>query len=314
MHTSRSGRTTDFSFFTAGIRLLIPRLSGQPTVQVHVSKPGSDDSNTQYYFSLNCRKPACYKKTIPSTVIHSSRSDRGGNCFPRAHSFPYCRPDAGTQQPPGLSAGRSCCVIKEIGFRCTGCAKCCTRVFNGHVFLLDRDVTALKTIDPDACEPAPEPEFCDQNGTFYVSGYALRAKDDESGSCYFLDEGRCRIYDRRFAICRIYPYMLHREPDERGNVDWRQISGPDQHGEYDEAIPDGMCLDLARETKEYEDAFLDQQISFLGFMQDYFTLHRLRHVQKVYDDRMRGFARGEEIRIQVFYDGRLEEHRVRRKA
>jgi hypothetical protein len=205
-------------------------------------------------------------------------------------------------------------IIKEIGFRCTACAKCCTRVFNGHVFLLDRDVTALKATDPDACEPAPDPEFCDQNGTFYVSGYALRAKDDESGSCYFLDEGRCRIYDRRFAICRIYPYMLHREPDEQGNVDWRQISGPDKHGEYGEAIPDDLCLDLAREIKEYEDAFLDQQISFLEFMQDYFTANRVRHVQKVYDDRMRGFARGEEIRIQVFYDGRLEEHRVRRKV
>ncbi len=205
-------------------------------------------------------------------------------------------------------------VLKDIGFRCTGCAKCCTRVFNGHVFLLDRDVAALEAIDPDAYEPAPDPEFCDQNGTFYVSGYALRAKEDESGSCYFLDGGRCRIYDRRFAICRIYPYMLHREPDERGNVDWRQISGPDKHGEYGFGIPDDLCLDLARETKEYENAFLEQQISFLEFMQDYFVTHRLRHVQKVYDDRMRGFARGEEIRVLVFSDGRLEEHRVRRRA
>ena len=39
-------------------------------------------------------------------------------------------------------------------------------------------LTAVKTIDPDAYEPAPDPEFCDQNGMLYVSGYALRMKND----------------------------------------------------------------------------------------------------------------------------------------
>ena len=43
-------------------------------------------------------------------------------------------------------------VIRDIGFRCTTCAKCCTRAFNGHVFLLDRDVAAVLAIDPDALE------------------------------------------------------------------------------------------------------------------------------------------------------------------
>ena len=132
---------------------------------------------------------------------------------------------------------RHASVIHEVGFRCTCCAKCCTRAFNGHVFLLDRDVNAVREIDPAALEPAPNPEFCDQNGTFYVSGYALRAKDDDAGSCYFLENNRCRIYESRFAICRIYPNMLHREADENGKVDWRQISGLDKHGEYGMAIP-----------------------------------------------------------------------------
>jgi len=202
-------------------------------------------------------------------------------------------------------------IIKATGFRCTLCAKCCTRAFNGHVFLLDRDVTAIKAFDPSALEPAPAPEFCDQNGIFYVSGYALRARDDDTGSCWFLDNGRCRIYDRRFTICRIYPYMLHREPDEHGYVDWRQFSGLDQHGEYDAVISDDESLDLARETKEYENAFLTQEIQFLEFMQDYFSRHRLRHVQKIYDDNIRRFNHGDEITVKVFYDGRLEQHRVR---
>jgi len=198
-------------------------------------------------------------------------------------------------------------VIREVGFRCTSCAQCCTRAFNGHVFLLDRDVRVARTIDPAALEPAPDPEFCDQNGTFYVSGYALRAKSDASGSCWFLEDGRCRVYGRRFSICRIYPYMLHREPDETGNVDWRQVAGLGRHGEYHQDIPPDDCLESARETKEYENAFLSQEISFLEFMQEYFTGHRLRHVRKVYDDRMRRLKNGEPVTVMVYYDGQLEE-------
>jgi Fe-S-cluster containining protein len=196
-------------------------------------------------------------------------------------------------------------IIREIGFCCTSCAKCCTREFNGHVFLLDRDVTAVKAIEPAALEPAPSPEFCDQNGTFYVSGYALRTRDDEHGSCWFLEEGKCRIYDNRFAICRVYPYMLHREPDEEGTVDWRQFS------EYNTPIADEESQNLAIQTKEYENAFLTQEIQFLEYMQHYFTRNHLRHVQKVYDDRLRGYLKGDEITVKVFYDGGLEEHRIR---
>ena len=203
-------------------------------------------------------------------------------------------------------------VIREVGFRCTECSKCCTRAFNGHVFLLDRDVTVIKSIDPAALEPAPAPEFCDQNGIFYVSGYAVRTQDDDTGSCWFLKNGKCRIYDRRFTICRIYPYMLHREPDESGKIDWRQFSGLDQHGEYGAVISDDESLDIARETREYENAFLTQEIQFLEFMQEYYSRHRLRHVQKVYDDQLRRFNKGEEITVMVYYDGRLGKHRIRK--
>ena len=202
-------------------------------------------------------------------------------------------------------------VIRDIGFRCTACAKCCTRAFNGHVFLLDRDVATVREIDPDALEPAPDPEFCDQNGTFYVSGYALKIKNDAGGSCWFLENGRCRIYDRRFAICRIYPYMLHREPDETGKVDWRQISGLEKHGEYDAAITEEESLTLARETMEYEHAFLAHQIAFLECTQEWFTRHRLRHVQKIYDDRMRQYRKGVPITVMVYIDGHFEKCQLR---
>jgi uncharacterized protein len=203
-------------------------------------------------------------------------------------------------------------IIREIGFRCTRCSRCCTREFNGHVFLLDHDVNEVKKIDPGALEPAPFPEFCDQNGIFYVSGYALRTKGDAAGSCWFLENGRCRIYDRRFSICRVYPYMLHREPDELGKIDWRQISGLDEHGEYHYDIPMEECIALARLVKEYENAILTQEIAFLEFLQDYFRKHNLRHVQKVYDDRMRKFQKGETITVMVYYAGQLEKNQVKK--
>jgi hypothetical protein len=105
--------------------------------------------------------------------------------------------------------------------------------------------------------------------------------------------------------------MLHREPDEYRNIDWRQFSGLDQHGEYGAVISADESLDLARETKEYENAFLTQEIQFLEFMQEYFSRHRLHHVQKVYDDQLRRFNRGDEITVMVYYDGLLEKHRIR---
>ena len=79
-------------------------------------------------------------------------------------------------------------IIKELGFRCELCARCCTKEFNDHVFLLDTDIAVIKKIDPDAVTPAPYPEFCDQKGRFYVSGYALKTKPD--GSCVFFENKR----------------------------------------------------------------------------------------------------------------------------
>jgi Fe-S-cluster containining protein len=198
-------------------------------------------------------------------------------------------------------------IIREIGFSCTNCAKCCTRSFNGHVFLLDQDVKTVLEIDPDALEPAPDPEFCDQNGTFYVSGYALKVKDDENGSCYFLENGRCSIYNHRFAICRVYPYMLHREPDEFGEIDWRQFSGLDHHGEYHREVSEEESLTFARETKEYENSFFTQEIRFLEAIEEHFARHKLRHVQKIYDDQMRAFKKGKKIRVMVFSAGSFKE-------
>ncbi len=65
--------------------------------------------------------------------------------------------------------------------------------------------------------------------------------------------------------------------------------------------------------KEYENSFLTQEIQFLEFIQDYFALNRLRHVQKIYDDRLRDFNSGDEITVMAYYNGSLEQHRIRSK-
>ena len=203
-------------------------------------------------------------------------------------------------------------IIRDVGFSCDCCGRCCTREFNGHVFLLDEDTDRALSLLPDAVIPAPGFEACDQHGRFYVSGYALRTEPD--GSCIFLSGGRCSIYDRRFAICRVYPYMLHREADETGTVGWRQISGLNEHGCYNTPIDDATCARIARETREYEAAFLDQEIRFQRALRDLFAHEKLRYIRRTYDLLMRDFRRGAEIEVRVFHRGRFEPHQITRDS
>lgn len=202
--------------------------------------------------------------------------------------------------------------IWSARFRCTSCGACCTRAVNNHIFLLNRDVETVKTIDPDAYEPAPDPEFCDQNGMLYVSGYALRMKDDPHGSCWFLKDGRCHIYGQRFSGCRIYPHMLRRSAGVPGNVTWRQFARKGSHGQYDPTLTFEECFTIAREVKEYENAYLTQQISFLETIHEYFTVKGLRHDPKVHKQRLQQIRKGLPGTITVFHAGELKEHRIQK--
>lgn len=196
-------------------------------------------------------------------------------------------------------------IIKELGFRCELCARCCTKEFNDHVFLLDADLAVIRQINPDSVTPAPYPEFCDQKGRFYVSGYALKTKPD--GSCIFLENKRCRIYGNRPSICRVYPYMLHREADDSGKVDWRQISGLNEHGSYNSELEDSECREIARETRAYEEVYLAQMISFFEAVEAHFRKNGLKHVQSIYDRRMREFLKGRcELEVFVYDKGGFE--------
>lgn len=204
--------------------------------------------------------------------------------------------------------------IWSTRFRCKGCGRCCTQELNNHIFLLDRDVDAVKSIDRDAYVPAPDPEFCDQNGMLYVSGYAIRMKNDPVRSCWFLENGKCRIYEQRFSGCRIYPHMLRRSAGVPGNVTWRQFARKGSHGEYDPTLPFEECLAVAREVKEYENAYLTQQIAFLETIHEYFAVNGLRHDPKVHKQRLRQIRNGLSGTISVFHAGELEEYRIPKRG
>jgi hypothetical protein len=201
-------------------------------------------------------------------------------------------------------------IIQEVGFECDFCGRCCTREFNDHVFLLTADSIRIKDLSADSLEPAPYYELCDQYGHFYVSGYALKIKED--GSCTFLNGNRCSIYEQRPLICSLFPYMLHREPDEDGNVDWRQIGGIGLHGCYHTEISDDESKEIALQIKSYETGFLMQVIEFFKKTEDHFTRNGLKHVQSVYDREMRKFNKGEEITVFVLFNGDFIEHKVKK--
>lgn len=202
-------------------------------------------------------------------------------------------------------------IIRDVGFSCTCCGRCCTREFNDHVFLLDDDVERCLRIDAGALIPAPGFELCDQHGNFYVSGYALRC--GKNGDCVFLEDNRCRIYEERFRICRIYPYMLHREWGEDGRYDWRMIAGLNEHGKYHAALTDEECRRIAAETIRYETDFLQKEIAFYTFCASFFEQNHLKPVRKVYDQTMRDFQRGGEVTVYVFDRGELKRHCVRKQ-
>lgn len=200
--------------------------------------------------------------------------------------------------------------IRSTGFRCDRCGACCTRVVNGAVFILDHELAGILAIDPAACEPAPDPAFCDQNGTLYGSGYALRTKKDGPGSCWFLDDHVCGIYNRRLSGCRIYPHMLRRGTGAGGNVSWRTFARWKEHGKYDTTPAAEEALGLAREIKEYENAFLAQQISFLETVHEHFALHGLWHDPLGFREQLHRFRNGAPVEVKVFHAGELESCRM----
>jgi len=199
-------------------------------------------------------------------------------------------------------------VIQDVGFECDFCGKCCTHTFNDHVYLLSDDVDRVLKQNPDSVIPSPYFDFCDQNGRFYVSGYSLKTNNDDKGSCIFLKNNRCQIYEERPSICRVYPYMIHREIDDSGRYDWREISGLNEHGLYGAEITEKEANDIFELTKKYESQYISQEIEFLKAVSIHFGKNKLKHIPQIYDKRLRDFENGETVTVFVYHNGAFHEH------
>lgn len=196
-------------------------------------------------------------------------------------------------------------IIREVGFVCDFCGKCCTSEFNDHVFLLDDDAQKIiECTGRDFLRPAPYFDLCDNHGKFYVMGFALKTKPN--GDCIFFRDGRCEHYEIRPRICQIYPYMLHRETDDAGNFEFRQISGLDLHGSYHNEISEESCKEIPKSVKEYESGFLRQKLVFLKEIDRYFKENNFRNSSQMYDRMMRGYNKGKAIEINIFFMGKFE--------
>jgi len=196
-------------------------------------------------------------------------------------------------------------IVHEAGFECDCCGKCCTSEFNDHVFLLDDDAAGIiGTPGRDFIRPAPYFDVCDNLGRFYVMGYALKTKPN--GDCIFYIGGRCQYYEIRPLICRIFPYMLHREPDEDGNIEFRQIGGLDLHGSYHNESSAEEYKEILDNVKKYETGFLRQKLEFIQAIEKYFKENNLRNSQQMFDRMMRQYQKGTEVEVYVFFRGRFE--------
>jgi Fe-S-cluster containining protein len=200
--------------------------------------------------------------------------------------------------------------IRRLGFSCTCCGACCTRAVGSHIFLLDRDIAVLDTIDRAGYVPAPDPEFCDNNGRLYASGYALRMRGgNRVGACWFLEDGRCRIYDQRFLACRVYPHMLRRVTGDDGSEEWLHLAHKNEHGRHDASLSHEESVAIAQEVLELENALLVRQISFLEAVNEYFTMHGLRHDPDKHTEMSSRFKKGLPVDISVFHNGELVDYR-----
>ena len=200
-------------------------------------------------------------------------------------------------------------IIREVGFDCDRCGKCCTSEFNDHVFLLDEDAERIiNNAGREFLRPAPYYDLCDNLGRFYVMGYALKTRP--GGNCIFYAGGGCDHYDIRPDICKIFPYMLRREQDEDGNIEFRQIGGLNRHGWYHNEISEEICREIVHLVKKYELDFLRQKREFELEMERYFKNKNLKNSRQMYDRMMREYERGREIEVNVFFRGRLEKELV----
>lgn len=88
-------------------------------------------------------------------------------------------------------------ILKQ--FKCTGCGECCR--WSGAVLLLPSDISDMAR----ALEMS-EADFIRDHTRLAPNRQQLALLDKEDGSCEFLEDNRCRVYESRPEQCRSFPY------------------------------------------------------------------------------------------------------------
>jgi len=98
---------------------------------------------------------------------------------------------------------------RSLHFQCTECALCCgdTRSRTRSILLLKREADQISRI---TSQPVEGFATKIENREPYV--YMMR-KTAADGKCFFLEENRCTIYEKRPLICRFYPFELTASKD-----------------------------------------------------------------------------------------------------
>ncbi|WP_305064014.1 YkgJ family cysteine cluster protein [Methanococcoides sp.] len=117
--------------------------------------------------------------------------------------------------------------IRDIGFSCSMCGKCCRRSCgDNRVLLTSSDIRSLQDSSledavfpmlpdiPDVSLADTVNEYgheleVDAQGRYHTFGWMLKRK--ANGNCSFIGEdgtNRCGIYDRRPMLCGTYPFYI----------------------------------------------------------------------------------------------------------
>ena len=118
-----------------------------------------------------------------------------------------------------LDVSRVAARIREIGFSCTICGKCCIKEFgDNRVFVTCKEIADISrdtglsreeiadTPLPEDPDPLFQPHDVDGQGNVHTFGWILRR--DECGNCRFIQDKRCNIYRSRPLLCRTYPFYI----------------------------------------------------------------------------------------------------------
>lgn len=123
------------------------------------------------------------------------------------------------EKAKGMDISRIAARIREIGFSCRICGRCCMMEFgDNRVFVTSEEIRTIsqntglsreEVVDtplPEEPEPLFQSYDVDVQGNVHTFGWILRRK--ECGNCRFIQDNRCSIYQSRPMLCRTYPFYI----------------------------------------------------------------------------------------------------------